>query len=250
MNRINSVQSLWKAGYPAKFQNQARGSYIKDLCGVKDHDETGSVLKKRANDPNDELFQMGPLYTGGNLPANFDSAENWPQCAKIIDDIRDQSHCGCCWAFGAASVASDRACISTNATISLPLSAQDTCFNSQPNGCGGGGLDTPFQYFHDTGVVTGTQQLDDISDEASDPFDGANLCSAFSLPHCHHHGPIKDGDPYPSEGDENCPDGMESPDPFDQCDSNAVSPHADFASDKVGGCLVAMMTLCSQTRKY
>ena len=27
-------------------------------------------------------------------PESFDSEENWPQCAKTIGDIRDQSNCG------------------------------------------------------------------------------------------------------------------------------------------------------------
>jgi putative ABC transport system ATP-binding protein len=30
---------------------------------------------------------------------------NWASCAKIIDDIRDQSNCGCCWAFAGAEAA-------------------------------------------------------------------------------------------------------------------------------------------------
>lgn len=29
-----------------------------------------------------------------SIPDDFDSATNWPQCAKVINDIRDQSMCG------------------------------------------------------------------------------------------------------------------------------------------------------------
>ena len=43
-------------------------------------------------------------------------------CAHVIH--RDQSNCGCCWAFAGASAASDRLCISTNGTVAVPLSAQ------------------------------------------------------------------------------------------------------------------------------
>merc|ERR1719412_2506651 len=72
------------------------------------------------------------------LPQEFDSAKNWPQCADSINNIRDQSACGCCWAFGAAEAASDRLCIHTNGTTLVPLSAQDMCFCASDNGCGGG----------------------------------------------------------------------------------------------------------------
>merc|ERR1711881_469343 len=92
------------------------------------------------------------------IPDNFDSAEHWPQCAKLIGDIRDQSNCGCCWAFAGAEAASDRMCIATNATLMLPLSAQDVCFNSNYDGCDGGQIDTPWSYIQETGVVTGSQQ--------------------------------------------------------------------------------------------
>jgi hypothetical protein len=67
---------------------------------------------------------------------------------------------GCCWAFGAASAASDRACIASNATIFAPFSAEDICFNSNSNGCNGGSVVTPWSYIFDTGVVTGTQNLE------------------------------------------------------------------------------------------
>ena len=45
---------------------------------------------------------------------------NWPKCAKVIGDIRDQSMCGCCWAFAGAEAASDRLCIATNGTVAVP----------------------------------------------------------------------------------------------------------------------------------
>merc|ERR1719271_1652421 len=70
------------------------------------------------------------------IPDSFDSETAFPQCAKIIGEIRDQSNCGCCWAFGGASAASDRMCISSNATIAVPLSAQDVCFCASMDGCG------------------------------------------------------------------------------------------------------------------
>merc|ERR1711966_618062 len=105
-----------------------------------------------------------------DVPDEFDSATNWPQCAKVINDIRDQSNCGCCWAFAGASAASDRLCIATNASIAVPLSAQDVCFCSSDDGCQGGQIDTPWQYISDSGAVTGGQQKYTGKGSDPDPF--------------------------------------------------------------------------------
>merc|ERR1711988_1105595 len=85
-------------------------------------------------------------WVGGPIPDNFDSAENWPKCAKIINDIRDQSNCGCCWAFGTAEAASDRMCIASNGEMMVPLSAEDVCFCASDDGCDGGDISSPWDY--------------------------------------------------------------------------------------------------------
>merc|ERR1712166_775410 len=81
-----------------------------------------------------ERFQQ--QLTAVEVPTSFDSETNWPKCAKVIGDIRDQSNCGCCWAFGAAEAASDRMCIATEGKLVLPLSEQDICFCASEDGCG------------------------------------------------------------------------------------------------------------------
>merc|ERR1712182_155912 len=154
------------------------------------------------------------------MGTSFDSEENWPQCAKIIGDIRDQSNCGCCWAFGGAEAASDRMCIATNAKLMLPLSAQDVCFNSNSHGCDGGQIDTPWSFIKRSGAVTGGQY------KGTGPF-GSGLYSSFSLPHCHHHGP-QGSDPYPAEGAPGCPH-ENSPAGPKACDSGSK---LTFAQDK------------------
>jgi len=121
-------------------------------------------------------------WTAGAVPTSFDSATAWPKCSTMINDIRDQSNCGCCWAFGTAEAASDRMCIATAGNILLPLSAEELCFCSSSDGCSGGFPLSAWQWIGRNGLVTGGQ----ISDG---PFDHLGLCSDFSLPHCHHHGP-------------------------------------------------------------
>mmetsp|Transcript_186 Transcript_186/g.715 ORF Transcript_186/g.715 Transcript_186/m.715 type:complete len:365 (-) Transcript_186:381-1475(-) len=215
---IESKTSLWKAG-ATRFSPFAPGHGTKWMTGVlgdvKAH-VAGALATGKA-----ERFK--PQRPELDIPEEFDVATEWPQCAVLINDIRDQSNCGCCWAFGGAEAASDRLCIATNASIVIPLSAQDVCFNSNKNGCGGGQITTPFTYLKETGVVSGGQYNN------SGPF-GAGMCSDFSLPHCHHHGPQGD-DPYPAEGDPGCPSQRSPPGPT-ACDDDAETPHDDFVADK------------------
>jgi len=221
----NTPGVLWKAAPHPRFASEAPGA-SKSLCGV--NGDQKSIIK--------DLVQRGEIVEtqlgAAEIPDSFDSAENWPQCAKIIGDIRDQSNCGCCWAFAGAEAASDRMCISTNASIMIPLSAQDVCFNGggfMSMGCNGGQISSPWSYMKKGGFFGGKGAVSGGQYQGSGPF-GKGMCSDFSMPHCHHHGPQGD-DPYPAEGAPGCPS-QTSPPKYSTCDSDAKAPHDDFASDK------------------
>ncbi len=207
----------WRAEAHPRFASQAPGA-SRTLNGVKG-DWKAEI--KAAVDRGD----IRPHVPRSNfaIPDSFDSAENWPQCAKMIGDIRDQSNCGCCWAFAGAEAASDRMCIATNATLMMPLSAQDVCFCGSWDGCDGGMIDTPWSHIKNSGAVTGGQF------KGTGPF-GEGFCSDFSLPHCHHHGP-QGSDPYPAEGQPGCPK-ESSPSCPRKCDAAASGSHKDFEADK------------------
>jgi cathepsin B len=52
------------------------------------------------------------LFTeNATFPENFDSRTAWPECANIINHVRDQANCGSCWAHGTTEALNDRACI-------------------------------------------------------------------------------------------------------------------------------------------
>merc|ERR1711959_590039 len=158
VEEINNTPNItWKASATGhRFAGLPIGS-VKSLCGIKEGSKAD--LDARVASGEFELVKEDhPRFQGLEVPEAFDSEENWPQCAKVIGDIRDQSNCGCCRAFGGASAASDRLCISTNGTIAVPLSAEDVCFNSNMDGCDGGQISTPWDYVSRTGVVTGSQQ--------------------------------------------------------------------------------------------
>jgi cathepsin B len=114
-------------------------------------------------------------------------------------------------------------CIASNASLELPLSAEDVCFCANPNGCAGGSLLAPWTYIQKTGAVSGGQY------HGTGPF-GKGMCSDFSLPHCHHHGP-QGKDPYPKEMTKGCPL-SKSPACPTKCDAAATEGHTDFQHDK------------------
>jgi len=115
-------------------------SEIKSLLGL-------STLSLR--DVKDETYSLEDV---SDLPEHFDSREQWPEC---IHPIRDQGHCGSCWAHAASEVLSDRFCIASNNTINVILSPQDfvSC-DWFDHGCNGGILTTSWMYLRFFGLVT------------------------------------------------------------------------------------------------
>jgi len=229
VDELNAIPGTWKASLNPRFYGMPIGA-AKDMCGVKPE----SLTKLREHIKAGKIKRVTKetataLFGAVEVPDSFDSATNWPKCATVINDIRDQSNCGCCWAFGAAEAASDRMCIATNATLAMPLSAEDVCFCGSESGCDGGMLPDAWDFIQESGVVTGAQQTGDLAND--DPFAKGGYCSKFSLPHCHHHGPIGK-DPYPAENAKGCPKVDASPSCPTKCDSDAKAPHATFNSDK------------------
>lgn len=213
----NNPNMTWKAAYHERWRGEPIG-WSKTFIGALKMTETD---KKAAIE--EGWYEEAPAYYGDDVPDEFDSVKNWPECADVIGEIRDQSACGCCWAFGAAEAASDRLCINTKAQVKVPLSAQQTCFCAESGGCNGGMLETAWRYIGSSGLVTGGMYNDTGAM-------GGGWCSAFSLPHCHHHG-AQGNDPYPDEGTKGCPNVRRSPSCPRKCDSAAKSPHDDFSSD-------------------
>lgn len=216
VKQINQNTDLWTAGVDHRFGKEPIGA-SKPLLGVKE----GNLENMRKAISRGEIEMSH--YVADDIPDNFDAgtAPQFASCSKVITEIRDQSNCGCCWAFGAASAASDRLCIATNGTVALSLSAQDLCFCGSGNGCGGGFLQVAWAFVK-SGVVSGGQQ-------GKGPFDQMGLCKDFDLPYCHHHGPQGD-DPFPAEGQPGC-ESQSSPKCDRTCDGNATAPHNDYKND-------------------
>ena len=94
------------------------------------------------------------------IPA-FDARDKWPECQFAV---RDQGHCGSCWAFTITEVMAARLCIQTKGQQQVIMSPQSlvSCdHNEDPDdpaikdeGCKGGFAPTGFKYAEEQGVYT------------------------------------------------------------------------------------------------
>nr|ATU82521.1 venom C1A protease 3 [Lethocerus distinctifemur] len=159
---INSLQTTWKAG--RNFQKDVKYSYLKGLMGV----HPGSASVKLPVKPHEEI--------NAEIPEEFDSRKEWPDC-PTIGEIRDQASCGSCWAFGAVEAMSDRICIHSKGQLNVRLSSQDllTCCSSCGFGCNGGFPGAAWNYWVNKGIVSGGS------------YGSKQGCKSYSFRPCEHH---------------------------------------------------------------
>ncbi|CAL2043921.1 unnamed protein product [Caenorhabditis brenneri] len=142
IQHINSVQSLWRAGYQ----------------DVPKEKMMGNLMKPEHVAPH-KFYEVEPISVAETIPEHFDAREQWPNCVSI-DNIRDQSDCGSCWAVAAAETISDRTCIASNGEVNVLISAEDllSCCTGGYNcgdGCEGGYPIQAWRYWVHNGLVTG-----------------------------------------------------------------------------------------------
>ncbi|KAK8799679.1 hypothetical protein WA158_006227 [Blastocystis sp. Blastoise] len=165
--RINNARSTWKAEYTTDVTH-----YIPLL---------GTYLNGKSN-----LKRISYNETNIDIPTEFDSRKEWPECPSV-GEVSDQSSCGSCWAFGAADSGTDRLCIASKGKIQKRLSAEDLleCCDDCGQLCSGGFPYQAWLYMTTSGIVTGGGYGD------------MNSCKAYIYPKCNHN---KNGT-YPPCGD-------------------------------------------------
>jgi len=169
VKRVNSAQSLWKAEVHPRFAEMDSASK-RSLLGLKEPVPTqeseekvvktvGARTRPTRRPPVTTTTTEAPTTPApADLPKSLDAREEWPHCKDVISKIEDQSRCGSCWAVSSASVMSDRLCIHSDGQEKTPLSALDimSCDNKKSMGCRGGYPDGAWAFYHESGVVSGT----------------------------------------------------------------------------------------------
>jgi len=157
VDMVNNLKTTWKAKiYDRTFDH---------LIGT---------LKET---PETELPEKTNFKTSNNeLPESYDLRDVYPQC-ETMKEIRDQSKCGACWAFGATETMSDRLCIHSKGQLQTRVSALHliSCCTSCGNGCFGGLNSFAFRFWKESGIPSGGLYGD------------TTTCKPYFLPPCEDH---------------------------------------------------------------
>jgi len=142
INEINNDNNTeWTAGVNPMFEGMTMQEFRSKYLGLI----MDRPLKDVPVKVHDQLETM-------DLPAEFNAYDKWPQ---FMHPIRDQAHCGSCWAFAASEVLSDRFALASNGTINKILSPEDLVSCDKGDmGCQGGYLDHAWSYLKTRGIVT------------------------------------------------------------------------------------------------
>jgi len=133
---VINARGEWKAAHNARF----------DGMTVREAQKLLGLNMERKPDV------AGHIEITNPIPDTFDARQQWPNC---VHPIRDQAHCGSCWAFALTEVMSDRFCISSQGTTNVVLSPQYvlSCDKSDMC-CDGGYIDRSWNFMVSTGTVT------------------------------------------------------------------------------------------------
>jgi len=175
---INSRQDLWTATTDNKFSKYTEEEK-RALMGVNHVQNSVNARRKLAS----------TRHSNVALPDSFDARDQWGDQCPSVKQVRDQSSCGSCWAFGAVEAMTDRICIASKGKVKVTLSARDllSCCTACGFGCNGGDPYAAWSYWHTSGIVTGSNYTENQG------------CQPYPFAPCEHHSPEKHFKPCPKE---------------------------------------------------
>ena len=114
IKKLDSIEKSWTSGHNANFDL---------LKSTHDYDYLNGVLNVTKVGKN--VKSISDYKLDGNLPENFDWRDIAGDYCPSLLEIRDQGHCGSCWAFGAVESFTDRLCIQSQGQLTADMSAED-----------------------------------------------------------------------------------------------------------------------------
>lgn len=115
VHNVNSADTSWAAHMSPRFEHYTVEDAQRIAGGtVMNGQKNYMPLPARKYRTSNTLTTTHSGAVGGaagDIPAEFDAREAWPECAAVIGRIRDQSDCGACWAFASTEAFNDRRCI-------------------------------------------------------------------------------------------------------------------------------------------
>ena len=167
---VNSMKTTWKAGLPSRFAD------IEDVSQIQRH--LGTIIEEVSSLPDISEYHTFDMAA---VPDSFDSRTAWPKCDSI-KEVRDQSSCGSSWAFGVVEAISDRICIHSGQKLQTRVSSEDliTCCTRCGKGCNGGSSSNAWEYWMQTGIVSGNLYTNDQMTDSK-------TCRPYAMPPCAHH---------------------------------------------------------------
>ena len=170
---IFCTKNFEKAKEIAKYVNSLNTTWKASEIPFDTDGYLGTFLERREKIiPTKKKFSVSL----GDLPTSYDLREAYPNC-ESLKEIRDQSKCGSCWAFGAAETMSDRICIKSGQQLQTRISPQHlvTCCSVCGFGCQGGWPEMAFFSWWWSGIPTGGLYGD------------TKTCKPYFLPPCEDH---------------------------------------------------------------
>eukprot|EP00762_Andalucia_godoyi_P008581 ANDGO_04607.mRNA.1 Cathepsin B-like cysteine proteinase len=165
------TQSTWTAGRNDRLEGMSVSQFKKLLGSRLTNGEHGLPI-------------VDPI-TLKDIPTSFDWRQQTPNC---VGAVRDQGHCGSCWAVSTVETLSDRFCIQSKGQNTVQVCSQDLVSCSSAGSCDGGYPSAAWDWLSQNGSPSepcypsemGTCQHPGCSEEPTPACNTAKTCKDSS----------------------------------------------------------------------
>uniref|UniRef100_A0A183BY26 Pept_C1 domain-containing protein n=1 Tax=Globodera pallida TaxID=36090 RepID=A0A183BY26_GLOPA len=173
MNEVNRKAETWKAELIDQFSllDDTELRYFVRMGDQKEAaaDDDGNLPEVPHQFGGSDGYEIRPMPLSAEEPDDyrFDIRKKWPECDKLISEIRDQSRCLSCYAVAGAAAFTDRFCIAlAKRGWPTPPADQDASYFSAADimqcghaggqdACQGGWSYKVWRFLNEVGIVSG-----------------------------------------------------------------------------------------------